>query len=142
MRFLDENRGDIVSPDAASIIELCRDLQGIRKADFRAVVRADAGNMRFEYAENSEVKRSTGEILMPTEFLLRLPVYFGGESYDLFALLIWKIGKPDDGESPLSIGYKLKRPEKLRQAVFLENVQRIADATKVQVVHGKRGGQG
>ena len=140
VRFLDENRADIVSPDAASLLELCRDLQGLRKADFRSVVRHDAGNMKIEYAENSEVKRSSGEILMPTEFLLRLPVYFGGESYDLFALLIWKIGDVKEGEHPLSIGYQLKRPEKLRQAVFLENVVRIGNATGVEVVHGKRGG--
>lgn len=134
IRFLDENRGDIVSPDAATLLELTRDLQGLRKADFRSVVRADSNNFKIEYAENSEVKRATGELLMPTEFLLRLPVYFGGESHDLYALLIWQVV---EGEG-LKLGYKLRRPEKLRQSVFLRNVEAIAELTGVEVIHGTR----
>lgn len=134
VRFLDENRADIVSPDTATLLELCRDLQGLRKADFRSVVRADSNNFKVEYAESAEVKRNTGELLMPTEFLLRLPVYFGGESHDLYALLIWQVV---EGEG-LKLGYKLRRPEKLRQAVFLSNVASIAASTSVEVVHGSR----
>lgn len=61
---------------------------------------------------------------------------FGGESCDLYALLIWQVV---EGEG-LKLGYKLRRPEKLRQSVFLRNVEAIADATSVEVVHGSRGG--
>jgi uncharacterized protein YfdQ (DUF2303 family) len=129
-RFLEENREDIVSPDAATVLEAARDLQTMRKVDFRSVVREDSENVRIEYAEDADARSKT-DTTLPAEFKLRLPVYFDGEEVEVFALLRWKV---EDGK--LWLGVKLKRAERIRQATFKQAVVGIVEATGVRAVFG------
>lgn len=134
VRFLEENSLDVITPDAASLIEVCRDLQALRKVNFTSVVRLNSNNAeRLEYVD--ETKANTkGGVEIPTSFTLNLPVYFNGKSYDLDARLRWEL---DDGD--LKLGIKLIRAEKLRQTVFKEIVGAIGDATLLDVTYGKAG---
>lgn len=130
VRFLEENREDIHSPDAATILEACRDLQGLTKVDFRSVVREDSDNYKLEYAEEATA-RPKGDITLPSEFILSLPVYFDDVEVQVAALLRWKI---DDGH--LSLGLKLKRAERIRQAQFKQIVVGLHEATGLQALYG------
>lgn len=132
VRFLEENAPDVVDPDAASLIEACRDMQALRKVNFTSVVRTESNNAeRFEYVDENKAS-SKGSVEVPNAFKLDLPVYFNGKSYQLDARLRWHL---DDGV--LRLGIKLLRADKLRQTVFKEIVGAISDATKLDVIYGK-----
>lgn len=130
-RFLEENGGDIAAPDGASVLEACRDLQAVRKVNFKRAVRTASGNESFSYSDETEARPSNGELELPTKFLLRIPVYFGESPTDLYAFLRWKL---DDGR--LLLGVKLHRAEHVRQAAFALIVNGIAEATGVPAFFG------
>lgn len=130
-RFLQENAADIVAPDAAEIMEACRDLHAVRKVNFTKAVRTQTDNENFEYTDETEA-RTRGGLELPTEFKVAIPVYFGGRYVELSAFLRWKL---DDGQ--LTLGVRLHRPEHVRQAMFKEVVLDVAQRTSRLAVFGK-----
>jgi uncharacterized protein YfdQ (DUF2303 family) len=132
VRFLEENREDIVAPDAGTILDACRDLQALRKVDFRSVVREDSENVGIEYKNEAQV---TGHVTLPSEFKLSVPVYFGGPEVTIFALLRWEL--TDEGQ--LTLGFKLKRLDRIREAEFKRIVQEASEATGVPAFYGTLG---
>lgn len=131
-RFLEENAVDIVAPDGAELLEVCRDLQSKRKVDFRKAVRTSGGSESFEYSEESETKARTGGVEVPTKFKLSIPVYFDGALVEVFAFLRFEIN-----EGNLKLGYVLHRAEHVRQAVFKQIVTGAAEQTGQPVVFGR-----
>jgi len=131
-RFLEENAVDVIAPDGAELLEVCRDLQSKRKVDFRKAVRTSGGGESFEYSEETETKARTGGVEVPAKFKLMIPVYFGGQPTELYAFLRFKI---DEGS--LTLGYQLHRAEHLRQAVFKLIVLDAAEATGQPAVFGR-----
>lgn len=130
-RFLEENAADIAAPSGADLLEACRDLQAIRKVNFKKAVRTATDNETFEYSDETEA-RTSGGLELPTKFLLSIPVYFGGEPVSLFAFLRWKL---DDGA--LSLGVALHRAEHVRQDVFKAIVDDAAARTERPAVFGR-----
>lgn len=130
-RFLQENAADIVAPDAADILEACRDLHAVRKVNFTKAVRTQTDNENFEYTDETEA-RTRGGLELPTEFKVLIPVYFGGRYVELAAFLRWKL---DEGQ--LTLGVRLHRPEHVRQAMFKEVVDDVATRTSRLAVFGK-----
>lgn len=129
-RFLEENGGDVAAPAGADLLEACRDLQAVRKVNFKKAVRTATDNESFEYSDDTEA-RTSGGIELPTKFLLSIPVYFGGQNVSLYAFLRWKL---DDGK--LSLGFALNRAEHVRQAVFKDVVMDAATRTACPAVFG------
>jgi uncharacterized protein YfdQ (DUF2303 family) len=132
-RFLEENGADVAAPDAATLLEACRDLQAHRKVNFTKAVRTSSENENFEFTVENEA-RTKGGIELPTKFKLSIPVYFGEPETELFAFLRWKIAEGGDG---LSLGIALHRAEYVRQAVFQQIVQRAAELTSCPALFGK-----
>jgi len=133
-RFIEENGVDIEAPDAADILECCKDLFAVRNADFRNVVRTNTDALKFEYSESEDIK-SNSSVEVPKQFVLRLPVYFGGESTELRANLRWRAAK---GEA-LKLGVFLSRFEYVRQAVFKGVVDQISSGASVDAFYGSAG---
>lgn len=132
-RFLEENGADIRAPDAAELLEACRDLQAHRKVNFTKAVRTSSENESFEYTDESKATTKAG-IELPTKFKLGLPVYFGEPDTEVFAFLRWKI---DANEGGLTLGIQLHRTEHVRQAVFKQIVMGVAERTSCPAVFGK-----
>lgn len=132
-RFIEENAVDVVAPAGADLLEIVRDLQALRKVDFRKVVRTSSNNESIEYAETTAAGATTknGKVDLPTEFKLSIPVYFGGESVSLFAKLRWHLD-----EGTLRLGVALHRAEAVRQAVFQQLVEDISERTGLLAVYG------
>lgn len=131
-RFLEENGVDVIAPAGADLLEVCRDLQAVRKVNFKKVVRTASDNENFEYSEDTDV--TGGGIEIPTRFLLSLPVYFGDSRVELYAFLRWRLN-----EGQLLLGIALNRAEHVRQAVFQQHVLTLADRTDRPAYFGKRG---
>lgn len=130
-RFIEENGGDVVAPPGGELLDAMRDLQANRKVNFTKAVRTQSENENFEYTDETEMK-SRGGIEVPTKFQLKIPVYFGEPTTDVFAFLRWKL---DDGK--LQLGIALHRAEHVRQAVFKQIVLSVGERTMCPVVFGK-----
>lgn len=132
VRFLEENAVDVKAPATADLIEVCRDIQGLRSVEFTSVVRADSNNAeKFHYADASGVK-GKGDVDIPKEFKLEIPVYFNDRPYEVRALLRHEI---DDGK--LKLGIKLWRREYVRQTAFRNIMAGVNIATSVDVLFGR-----
>lgn len=125
-RFLEENSADIEAPSGADLLEACRDLQANRKVNFTKAVRTSSNNENFEYTDETSARSRNGGIEIPSEFLLRMPIYFGGPTYSIRAFLRWELL---DGAG-LTLGIQLHNREHIRQAVFKENVADAAGRTE------------
>ena len=131
-RFLEENAVDIEAPAAADLLETCRDLQAKRKVNFTKAVRTASDNENFEYTDETSAT-TRGGVEIPSKFMLRIPVYFGGQSYAIGAFLRWKV---EEGEG-LKLGIKLHNREHIRQAVFKEVVETAASLTERPAYFGR-----
>lgn len=131
-RFLEENAGDVTVPSGAELLEACRDLQALRRVDFKKAVRTDSDNENFEYTEETEARSRNGGVELPTKFKLEIPVYFGDPATSLYAFLRWRLE-----EGTLLLGVQLHRHEHVRQAVFKDHVRDIATATDRLAVFGR-----
>lgn len=131
-RFLEENGGDVTAPPGADLLEVCRDLQARRSVNFIKAVRTASENESFEYTDKTDLS-DKGGIEVPTRFELKLPVYFGEATTQMFAFLRWAIA---DGGG-LKIGVKLSRAEHVRQAWFKQIVTEVGSRADCTVVYGK-----
>lgn len=130
-RFIEENSADIKVPNAAELLECCRDLQAARSANFKKAIRTNTDHENFEFAENTDLRAKNG-VEVPTKFELDIPVYFGERNVPLQAFLRWNL----QGEG-LVLGVKLHRAEHVRQALFKEIVLGASDRTNCPAVYGK-----
>lgn len=128
--FLDENAADIHEPSPAEMIEVARDLEVIQGASFKSGTRLDNGDRTFLYESDTQVK---GEVKVPTEFSLNIPLYHGEEPMVLNAKFRFR-PKPD----ALYMGFVWHRVEYQRRAVFNNIAHSIAEATGRPVIHGRR----
>lgn len=133
-RFIQENAPDIETPDAATLLEMVRDLRGSRSVKFTGEVNLNSDRDSFVYEDKVNVGSARGELVIPDAFTLRLPVFFGGESVTIQAQLRHDVG--DNGK--LALGFKLLRRESVRQATFRKLVDDVAGQAGVPVVYGQR----
>lgn len=130
-RFLEENALDVIAPATADLIEVCRDIQGLRQVEFTSVVRTNSNNAeKFNFSDNSGVK-GKGDIDIPREFKLEIPVYFNDRAYEVRAFLRNEI---EDGK--LRLGIKLHRPEYIRQTAFRNIMAGVAVSTGISPLFG------
>ncbi len=131
-RFIEENAADVEAPSGGELLDVVRDLQAVRKVDFKKAVRTSSDNENFEYTDETQASTRQGSVEVPTRFRLRLPVYFNGPSVELIAFLRWKL---DDGK--LQLGVALHRAEHVRQAEFKRIVDDAAARTGCPAVFGR-----
>jgi uncharacterized protein YfdQ (DUF2303 family) len=123
--FLEDNSVDIVEPDGAAVLECAMNLEARKTVKFKSAVNLDNGAAQFTYDEAVEGK-GKGLITVPTRFVLRLPIFEGGEPVDIQARLRYRI--KDDA---LTFTYLMDRPERLLKDAFDAVLLQIEQATGV-----------
>jgi uncharacterized protein YfdQ (DUF2303 family) len=129
--FLEQNSIDIVNPSPASMMEVARDLKATTEVEFGAGVRMQDGQVRFKYSETTKASVGSGQLAVPEQFVISLPVFVGGPRVQMQALLRFRVK-----EGKLVIWYTLVRPEDVSRTAFLVARQQIADALKVNIING------
>lgn len=132
--FLEENSVDIAFPEAATMVEISRDLEASTNAAFRAKTRLENGDRAFTYETETKVK---GEIAVPTKFSLAIPL-FNGEAPEMLEARFRFRPTPDG----LKLGFVWHRVEYRRRAQFNEIAHRIAEQTGVPVFAGRAAAPG
>jgi uncharacterized protein YfdQ (DUF2303 family) len=134
--FIESNVDDVFSgspsePPGAVLLELASVLQATMKCEFASAVRLSNGTTQLRYAETLTASGGNGQLEMPEQFFLGIPVFIGGPTYKIGARLRYRLHG-----SALQIGYELVRPHKVVEAAAADITARIREQTALPVYMG------
>ena len=129
--FLEDNRSDIVKPDSATMLEVAKDLQTHSEVNFASKINSQNGAATLQYDEQIKASVSTGHIVVPESFTIRIPVFFGEQPIDITARLRFRVSA-----GKLNFQFKLYRPAEVIAKAFESVRQEIAAATELEVLLG------
>lgn len=75
-RFLEERAHEIVEPQSADVIEVCMNLDAIKRVSFKSSTRLSDGYRQISYTEEGDTK---GAIRVPEKLTILVPIYEGEE---------------------------------------------------------------
>lgn len=123
---IEESELDIVTPDAAELLEIAQTFHASTKAEFKSGTRLKTGEVAFQWVEETNATAGRkGDLTIPDKFELLISPFEGEDRCALTALLRYRVR-----EGALSIGYKLVRPDDvIRAAIDLlaENLKETID---------------
>lgn len=127
--FLEENAVDVVDPEPAVLIEISRDLEGTQGVTFKSSTRLENGDRSFTYETETRAK---GDIKVPREFALEIPLYDGEAPVRLRCAFRWRINA-----GSLEMGFVWRRVEYQRRAHFHQIAAQAAEETGRPVFFGR-----
>lgn len=113
--FVEQNVPDIVSPASATVMELATKFEATTSVEFSSKKDRMTGGVQLTYKETVDAGAPTtgGKIQCFDRLKLQMPVFEGGEMFDLEARVEWR---PADGK--LTVLIVLQRPhEVVREAL-------------------------
>lgn len=127
------NLADIREPEAATMLEIAQTMSGTIKADWQSGITLANGARRLAYVETANATAGAkGDLVIPKEMLLGLPVFEGAMLVDpVRALFRYRISN-----GKLTLGYVLDRPHDVISAAFEGIVESIATGTIQPVLCG------
>lgn len=130
--FLEDHLIEVMKPDGADLLELCRDLKGMKKAEFRSGKNLSNGTIQLQYVEELEASSTRkGDVVVPEFLTLALPVYFNEAPREMRARLRWGI---DEGKVSFTI--VIERLEQTTADAFREVVTRVKGSAAVLTYYG------
>lgn len=124
--------GEVGSPDGATLLEVCRTLEAKKKVDFKSAIRLADGSTQFTYDEDVSGSARQGQLAVPEQFSLGIPVFENGAKYRMDVRLRYRI--TDGGQ--LTMWLELIRPHKTIEHAVKELRESIAAATALQILNG------
>lgn len=120
---IEDGLEEIVSPSAADMLELAQSFQASISSKFSQQGRLTNGAVQFTYAEDiNATAGANGTLEIPSEFKIRLAVYYGSAEVDMVARLRYRLKA-----GALSIGYQLVHPERAVLDAFENIVEQALD---------------
>lgn len=117
--FLEDQREDIVSPSAASVMEACTNLQVTTSAAFSSRINLSDGTTAFSYSEDQK----TGQVKIPQAIKLKLYPFSGSDPYEVHARIRTSIR-----EQRLTFKVLIDRPHKVIEAAIETEINKISEA--------------
>lgn len=109
---IEEGYREIVSPDAASMLEIAQSIEASIDGSFKSKQRLTNGNVNLVYEENvTATAGGSQQIEIPEKFELLLSPLVGEDAVAMTARLRYRIAG-----GRLSLGYKLERPHDVLSA--------------------------
>lgn len=128
--FLEEHYGEIVRPDAATMLEIASTFQAKRSASFERATRLQSGDVQLRFSEEtSATAGSKGHIEVPTVFVVALTPYVGVDPVEVTARLRYRI--KEGGQ--LGIGYAFHRPEEIERKAFEDLVTLVRSGLREEI---------
>jgi hypothetical protein len=124
--FIEDMAHTIVSPDSATMLEVATTLTARRTINFDSRARLDNGDMAFGFVEETTARagRAGQTIEIPTRFVIRTPIFQGGDLFEIEARLRFR----PDGDG-VRMGYRLLRQTDREREAFDAVVSTVSDDT-------------
>jgi uncharacterized protein YfdQ (DUF2303 family) len=130
-QFIEDNLPDIVKPAPATMLELVRTLQAKAEISCDSVARTNAGAKIHFNEVVKGVAGAAGELEIPSEFTVSIPVYIGSPKVDLTARMRYRLAS-----GKLTLWYDLYRAAAVERAAFASVRDIVAAATETVVLNG------
>lgn len=115
---------EIVTPDAADLLEIAQSFHATKDSTFRSQTRLASGETQFQYDEQLQATAGAkGDLTVPTVILLAIAPFIGEDRYKITARLRFRLSS-----GRLTIGYFLDRPESVLQDALEGVASRLASA--------------
>lgn len=124
-QFLEDHIPDIVTPDGATLLEVCRNFEAKKAVTFQSSQRVADGSVQFTFNEDVQGAARGGALKVPTEFVVLLAPYEGVVPRPVTARLRYRIG--DGGK--LAIWFDLVRLQDVVVTAFDEVVALVREQT-------------
>ena len=130
--FLEENRLDIKTPDAATIIEIAQTFEATQGVQFKSALRLPSGDRSLGYEVQTAAKAGEkGKFEIPEKIGVQMPIFLNGPEYAMEAFFRYNIGN-----GTLKLRYELIRPHKFVELALAETRNAIAEQTGLPVLSG------
>jgi uncharacterized protein YfdQ (DUF2303 family) len=86
--FLEDHAVDVVTPDAADVMDMVMKFDAIKKVEFKSSTRLSDGSRQFQYIEENEGR---GGVVLPDHFVVMAPVYRGMEAQRIKFMVRYRI---------------------------------------------------
>jgi uncharacterized protein YfdQ (DUF2303 family) len=130
---IEDGIDDIVSPPGAEMLELAQTFEAKNSVEFKSSQILASGQRKLLYQETIAARAgSGGDITVPSEFELGLCPFEGSPIYRVNVRLRFRI---NDGT--LTLTYVLDRPEDVIRAAFADIVERVGEATSLEVFNAR-----
>lgn len=131
--FIEDNLPDIIEPSSSDILTISRTLEAKKKVDFQSGVRLDNGEVQLTYNEEIKGTAGKGSLDIPETFKLGIPVFEGGERYELEARLRYRLN-----EGRLAMWFDLLRPARLLEDAFSQTLEKVqTELEGLMVLHAE-----
>lgn len=131
-QFLENNLPDLVQPNGATMLEICRTLEAKKKVNFASSVRLSDGSTQFTYEEDVQGSAHKGQLAVPEQFVIGIPVFENGQPWRIDVRFRYRI--QDGGK--LILWIELIRPHKVIEEAVKELRNSIAKATDLPILNG------
>lgn len=141
LQFIEDNLPDIVQnevdgkkagPTAADMLEVSRSIQARKNLEFKSATRLQDGTVQFTYNEDINGTARGGQMAIPEEFYIGIPVFDGGDRYLIKARLRYRI---TDGH--LAMWYDLWRHDRALDEAFQALIDKIHQDTGIDPLKGR-----
>ncbi len=125
-QFLEDHIPDIVTPDGATLLEVCRNFEARKSVTFQSSQRVADGSVQFTFNEDVQGAARAGALKVPTEFVVLLAPYEGLLPRPVTARLRYRIG----AGGKLAIWFDLVRLQDVMVSAFDEVVELVRVQTR------------
>lgn len=131
-QFIENNLVDVVEPDGATLLEICRTLEAKKKVNFSSSIRLSDGSNQFTFEEEVHGSAQKGQLSVPEQFVIGIPVFESGDKWRVDVRLRYRI---EDG-GKLTMWLELIRPHKVIEQAVKELREQIAAQTELPILNG------
>lgn len=111
---LEDHYASVVTPDAATMLEVATTFQAHRNSSFERGTRLQSGDVQLRYSDTTQATAgSRGHLEVPETFVISVAPFLGVAPVEITARLRYRIS---DGR--LRIGYVLHRPDVAEREAF------------------------
>jgi uncharacterized protein YfdQ (DUF2303 family) len=129
--FVEDQTRDFLSPDAATMLEVARDLHAHTDVNFDSKIVPRNGQIALKYTETISSGVGTGNLEVPELFIISIPVFFGQDKIAIQIRLRFRVS-----QGKLSFQYKINSATDILNNAFNSSVLEVGDKLKTKVLLG------
>lgn len=129
--LIEDRAADIIDPSGADMLELAQSFHATKSGAFESTRRLSNGTVQVTYREDINAKAGVaGQLEVPEQFVLSIPVWQGGEPVRVIARLRYRIEV-----DRLVLGYKIAGQDELVRQAFTATVAAVTAGLESEWQH-------